>query len=49
VIAEIGAFLIPDFFGGRLAALLCDTHVIVDAKFADMQLSPALRAFIEAT
>jgi len=47
VITEVGALLIPNFFGGRFATLLGDTHVIVDTKFADMQFSPTLRAFIE--
>ncbi|MBM4216454.1 MAG: hypothetical protein FJ178_01170 [Gammaproteobacteria bacterium] len=48
MITEICAFLISYFFGGRLATLLGNARVVVDAKFADMKLGSTLGAFVKA-
>jgi hypothetical protein len=48
MITEVSALFISYFFGGRLATLLGNARVVVDAKFADMKLGSTLEAFVEA-
>jgi hypothetical protein len=48
VIAEVGLRLVADFFCRRLAAMLRNARIVVNAHPADVQLGTALRALIES-
>src|SRR5690606_29235073 len=47
IIAEVRAFLVPDFLGGRLAAVLGNGRAVPLAQLTDVQLRSALLAFVE--
>src|SRR5579863_3648617 len=47
MIAEVGVRLVADFLGGRLAAVLGDARIVVEAHAAYVQLRVAAGALIE--
>src|SRR5260370_32801060 len=47
VIAEVGLRLVAHFLGRRLAAMLRNPRIIINAHAADVQLGATLRSLIE--